>query len=66
MVVTSKGVWCAGMERLGPEMLLNSLQGMAQPHATKNYVAQNVSSAKAEKLWSLAFFVNTIYTFLSR
>jgi len=47
-------------------MLLNSLQGPAQPPTTKNDVAQNVSSAKAEKLWSLAFFVNTIYTFLAR
>lgn len=54
LVVTTKRMLACSEQRA--EMLLSILQYTRQPPATKNYVAQNVNSAKVEKSWPRKIF----------
>lgn len=47
-----KGLMLLASDGLRPGMLLNLLHCLGKHSTTKNYVAQNVNSAKVEKSWS--------------
>lgn len=47
-----KGLMLLASNGLRPGMLLNLLHCLGKHSTTKNYVAQNVNSAKVEKSWS--------------
>lgn len=47
-----KGLMVLASNELRPGMLLNILHCLAKHSKTKNYVAQNVNSAKVDRSWS--------------